>query len=106
MLFFPIKGNDEANIAKESTYWKTATSYGDPDDGNGHFFIYFLTVVGMCILMYVLFHNKQKVNMFDLFLEEPICLEVRHGLDRKLCFFIFLDSSINCRRTTGETQKT
>lgn len=36
-------------------------SYGEPDDGDTHFFVYYLTVIGVCILMYVLFHNKQKI---------------------------------------------
>lgn len=36
---------------------------GDPEDS--HFYAYFMTMVVICIIGYLLFHNKQKVRKFE-----------------------------------------
>lgn len=39
---------------------------GDAEDS--HFYAYFMTMVVICIIGYLVFHNKQKVWKLDLFI--------------------------------------
>ncbi|GAB6030878.1 hypothetical protein CHUAL_007710 [Chamberlinius hualienensis] len=61
--FLPKDPDEKKTYTSEDRTGKQVGTFGvgDPDDGNSHFFVYFLTVVVLCIMGYVLYHNKKKV---------------------------------------------
>lgn len=36
----------------------------EEQDSGGHFMAYFITFVVVCVAGYIIYHNKQKVNIF------------------------------------------
>lgn len=65
-IFFPEKQSGQ--IPKETETHQEEAETGNPaqfnqlgDVADSHFYAYFMTMVVICIIGYLVFHNKQKV---------------------------------------------